>query len=136
MALLITLVTIHFAVAEKILISMGAMPFYVRVLVSGNAIFEYCRLIIFPVGISPYFVLPKPLTYDYIVKTVAVVAFFPARCPVFIRSKAVLAAWLIFVVLLLPMLAFVYAGDDIAMAARYTYLRQWHRPLPLRLDWR
>lgn len=121
-ALLATLVAIYFAVEEKMLSSIGDLPFYVRVLVSGNAIFEYCRLMLFPVGISPYFVLPKPLPYDYIVKTVIVVAvtLFMARFAA--RRQAAAATWFGFVILLLPMLAFVHAGDDIAMAARYTYL--------------
>jgi protein O-mannosyl-transferase len=121
-ALLIALVTIYFAVAEKMLSSIQDLPFYVRVLVSGNAIFEYCRLMLFPVGISPYFVLPKPLQYGYLVKTVVVVAvtLFMARFAA--RRQAAAATWFVFLILLLPMLAFVQAGDDLALAARYTYL--------------
>lgn len=121
-ALLITLITIYFAAAEKMLSSMQDMPFYVRVLVSGNAIFEYCRLTLFPVGISPYFVLPKPIPYGYLVKTVvvAVVTLFLLRGAT--RRPATAATWFAFVILLAPMLAFVQTGDDIAMAARYTYL--------------
>lgn len=121
-ALLITLVTIHFAVEEKMLSSMRDLPFYVRVLVSGNAIFEYCRLTLFPVGISPYFVLPKPLPYGYLVKTavVAAVTLFLLRART--RWPAAAASWFAFVILLSPMLAFVQTGDDIAMAARYSYL--------------
>jgi hypothetical protein len=121
-ALVITLMTVYFAAAEKMLISMGAMPFYVRVLVSGNAIFEYCRLTLFPVGISPYFVLPKPLPYSYLVKTVAVAVLSLLVLRTLTRRQAVTAVCFAFVILLSPMLAFVQSGDDIALAARYTYL--------------
>lgn len=121
-ALLITGVTIYFAVAEKKLVSMQAMPFYVRVLVSGNAIFEYCRLSLFPVGISPYFVLPKPLPYGYLVKTAAVAVLTLCLLRSAPRRPAVATTWFAFVILLSPVLAFVHAGDDIALAARYTYL--------------
>jgi len=121
-ALLITLVTIHFAVEEKMLSSMRDLPFYVRVLVSGNAIFEYCRLTLFPVGISPYFVLPKPLPYGYLVKTAVVAAVTLVLLRGRTRWPATAAAWFAFVILLSPMLAFIQTGDDIAMAARYTYL--------------
>jgi hypothetical protein len=120
LALVITLVTIYFA--EKALVSMADMPFYVRVLVSGNAVFEYGRFTLFPVNISPYFVLPKPLPYGYLVKTavVAALTLFVLRSA---RLRpAVACCWFAFVILLSPMLAFVQAGDDIAMAARYTYL--------------
>lgn len=119
-ALLITLVTIHFTV--ETLSSMRDLPFYVRVLISGNAIFEYCRLTLFPVGIGPYFVLPKPLPYGYLVKAavVAAVTLFLLRGRT--RWPAAAATWFAFVILLSPMLAFVQTGDDIAMAARYTYL--------------
>lgn len=121
-ALLITVMTIYLAAAEQMLISVGDMPFYVRALVSGNAIFEYCRLLLFPWGINPYFVLPKPLPYGYFVKSAAVAAatLFLLRNPA--RWPAVSATWSAFVILLLPMLAFVQSGDDIALAARYTYL--------------
>jgi len=121
-SLLITLLVIFIAAEEKILISTKDMPIYVRVLVSGNAVFEYCRLSLFPVGISPYFVLPKPLPYGYLVKTAAVAAlslFLLWRAP---RRPAAAATWFAFVILLAPMLAFLHAGDDIALAARYTYL--------------
>ena len=121
-ALLITLVTIYFAVEEKMLISMRGMPFYVRVLVSGNAIFEYCRLMLFPVGISPYFVLPKPLPYGYIVRTVVIVAATLFLVRGARRRPATAVTWFCFIVMLSPMLAFVQAGDDLALAARYTYL--------------
>ncbi len=121
-ALLMTLVTIHFAMAEKALISMQSMPFYVRLLVSGNAVFEYCRFTLLPTGIIPYFVLPKPLPYGYLVKTAVVVAATAAALRSLPGRRAVAVTWLAFIVLLAPMLAFVQAGDDIAMAARYTYL--------------
>jgi len=121
-SLLLTLITIYFAMAEKELISMKEMPLYVRVLVSGNAIFEYCRLTIFPVGIIPYFVLPKPLPYGYLVKSAAVAAATVIALWKLPGKKPGAVVWLCFITALAPMLAFVHSGDDIALAARYTYL--------------
>jgi hypothetical protein len=121
-ALLITAVTIYFAVAENKLASMQAMPLYVRILVSGNAVFEYCRLTLFPIGISPYCIIPKPLPYSYLVHSmiVAALTLFVLRNAK--RRPMPAATWFAFVAMLLPTLAFVQAGDDIALAARYTYL--------------
>lgn len=121
-ALSVTVTTIYFAATGSKLISAHEMPLYVRVLVSGNAIFEYCRLSIFPMGISPYWVLPKPLPYAYLFKTVAVcaVTLFSLRNMRCNRGRV--ATWIGFIVLVSPVLAFVQAGDDIALAARYTYL--------------
>jgi hypothetical protein len=121
-SLLITWVTLHFAVAEKKLISMATMPFWVRGLVSGNAVFEYCRMSLFPLGLSPYFVLPKPLPYSYPVKTVAVLVVTLLLLRYAGRLRGAAVAWFAFVITLAPMLAFLQAGDDIALATRYTYL--------------
>jgi tetratricopeptide (TPR) repeat protein len=121
-ALLITIVTVYIAAEGKIFSSMQDLPLYVRVLVSGNAIFEYCRLSIFPVGINPYIVFPKPLPYGYLVKTIAVAAITLLMLRNIQRRPAASAVWLVFLILLSPTLAFVQAGDDIAMAAHYTYL--------------
>jgi hypothetical protein len=121
-SLLITGVTIYFAIMEHKLISMQDMPMYVRVLVSGNALFEYGRLSLIPVGISPYFVLPKPLPYSYLIRTAAVAAMTLFLLRSARRRPAEAATWFAYIILMSPMLAFVHAGDDIALAARYTYL--------------
>jgi tetratricopeptide (TPR) repeat protein len=121
-SLLITFVTIFFAVAEKKLISMASMPFLVRLVVSGNAIFDYLRFFLVPVGINPYFVLPKPLPYGYSLKAALV---FPAVLLLLRyagRFRGTATVWLSYLTAIAPMLAFVQAGDDIAIAARYTYL--------------
>jgi tetratricopeptide (TPR) repeat protein len=121
-SLLITVATLYFAVAEKKLISMASMPFFVRLVVSGNALFEYLRLSLFPVGISPYFVLPKPLPYGYPVKMVVVVAIGLLLFRYGGRLRGTATAGLCYLIAMAPMLAFIQAGDDIALAARYTYL--------------
>jgi hypothetical protein len=121
-SLLITVVTLYFAVVEKKLISMTTMPFLVRVVVSGNALFEYLRLSLLPVGISPYFVLPKPLPYSYPVKTAVIVVVSLLLFRHGGRLRGTAAAWCCYLIAMAPMLAFLQAGDDIALAARYTYL--------------
>ena len=121
-SLAISLTTVYFAVADRMLIPMESMPLLVRIVVSGNAIFEYCRMSLFPVGISPYFVLPKPLPYGYSVKLMAVVAVTLFLVRFAGRFRGVAVSWFCFVIALAPMLSFIQAGDDIALAARYTYV--------------
>lgn len=122
MTILIILATLYFATAQKMLISIRDMPLAVRTVSSGNAIFEYCRFTLVPFGISPYFVLPKPLPPGYLLKTAAVVVITLLVIRFGRRRPAVAVTWCAFLILLSPMLAFLQAGDDIALAARYTYL--------------
>jgi len=118
----ITAATVFFAASQSMLVSMQEMPLLARLVVSGNAIFEYCRFSLFPVGISPYFVLPKPVPYGYFVKSAVVAVMTVAFVRSIPRRPGAAVTWLVFVVLLSPTLSLVHSGDDIAMAARYTYL--------------
>jgi len=118
----ISWLTLYFAVAEKKLIALSSMPFLVRLVVSGNAILDYWRFTLHPIGISPYFVLPKPLPYGYSLKA-AMAAVITLLCLRYAaRHRGVATVWLCYLVTIAPMLAFIQAGDDIALAARYTYL--------------
>ncbi len=48
LSLLMSIVTIHFTGQSEYLVTYDVFPLWQRILVSGNAIFEYCRLFVFP----------------------------------------------------------------------------------------
>ncbi|HZV83130.1 MAG TPA: tetratricopeptide repeat protein [Geobacteraceae bacterium] len=121
LSLAISILTISFGEEKQILISYAQLPLSLRLIVSGNAVFEYCRLMLLPVGIIPFNVIPDGIPMAFAVKTVMVV-FFSACCLYAVRSRSWLAAtWIAFIIPLLPVLGFIQNGDQ-AFASRYTYL--------------
>jgi hypothetical protein len=97
-------------------------PYHIRAVVSGNAVFEYCRQFVWPTGILPYNILDNPIPQSFIVKT-TVVAAATALLTFFWRSRPwLVATWFSFIIPLLPVLAFTYNGGAIAFASRFTYL--------------
>jgi len=103
--------------------SLAEIPFAVRLVAAGNSILEYFSLMLFPVGILPYYHLPRPIPILYIYKAViAYVVFFTIIC--FCRKKLpwLVAAVLSFVVTLFPGLHFFADGYQVILAPRYTYL--------------
>jgi hypothetical protein len=102
--------------------SPGFFPLWIRVIVSGNALFEYFRLTFFPVGILPYYDLPLAIPRIFIVKAAVVLLFLGgATCWGRRRPWVQLALWS-FILPLVPVLPFLGNGASIALAARYTYL--------------
>lgn len=91
-----------------------------KIIISGNAIVEYCRLMLFPVGIIPVYIIPDPIPAAYTVKAVAVVlicfAVYAGK-----KFRFLPATWLSFLLPLVPVLAFFQNGIQ-AYAARFTYL--------------
>lgn len=121
-SVLISLTTIYFASQGNVMITAEDFPYYARVLVSGNAVFEYCRLWFYPAGIVPLFVIGDEIRISFIVKTVAVIVFTCA-CIYNARKRPLLCVtWFSFLLPLLPVLAFTQTADDTAFASRYTYL--------------
>jgi tetratricopeptide (TPR) repeat protein len=113
--------TIFFIDKATFLVTSQNFPFMQRVVVSGNALFEYCRLLLYPLGIIPYYRIPDPIPVGYAVKTV-IFAVLAAFCLVTAGKKSGRAVVLLcFVLLLLPVLAFFQNGDQ-SYAARFTYL--------------
>ena len=112
--------TLYFTAQSRFLVSYEDFPLGQRLLVSGNAVFEYCRLLLVPVGISPFHVIPDPIPTAYAVTTglVAVICVGVAAAR---KSRWVPAAWLAFLLPLLPVLAFFQNGDQ-SFASRFTYL--------------
>jgi hypothetical protein len=117
---LITLSTFFFAAQSRYLVTYEAFPFSQRVVVSGNAIWEYCRMLLFPVRLSPFNVIPDPIPGSYTVKTALVVIAF-AWTAFAGHSPRLSACMLCFLLPLLPVLAFFQNGDQ-SYADRFTYL--------------
>ena len=117
---IISALTLYFASKNLILRPYAFLTPWQRLMVSGNAIFEYCRLLLFPVGISPLKLIPTPIPAVYAVKSSAVllvtISLFAAR-----GRRWLSATWVCFLLPLLPVLAIFQNGDQ-AFAARYTYL--------------
>jgi tetratricopeptide (TPR) repeat protein len=120
-ALAVTITTLHFFVQKQFLAPHDSFPVIKRILVSGNAVFEYCRLMIIPVGILPLHMTPEQIPFSYVVKTVAVLLIFAAALFAAKWQQEIPAVLLCFIIPLLPILAFFQAGDQ-SFAARYTYI--------------
>ncbi|MBT0666541.1 tetratricopeptide repeat protein [Geobacter pelophilus] len=101
--------------------SVRSLPFAMRCLVAGNGLFEYCRLMLFPVGIVPFYVLNMAALTMFIVKTVIIVLFTGVMVFSWRKRPWLTAGWLLFVLPLLPVLGFFQNGEQ-AFAARFTYL--------------
>lgn len=121
LSLLVSLITISSGVQNGLFLPVNDLPFSFRVIIAGNAVFEYVRLILWPTGIVPLYVLPNPLPYDYAVKTVAVALAMGLIFYVGRKSRFLTAGLLCFLIPLLPVLGFMQNGTQ-SHAARYTYL--------------
>ncbi|WP_152609902.1 M48 family metallopeptidase [Geobacter sp. OR-1] len=122
MAGIMSALTIVTAANEELLYSVSDTPILVRIVVSGNAVFEYCRLLLWPVGISTYHVLAKAIPYSYVAKCSAVLACTGYFIYSVKKRPWLFATWSAFILPLLPVLALIQQGPDAAFAARYTYL--------------
>jgi len=113
-------VTVSTVAQDGNLVSYREFPLAQRLLVAGNALFEYVRLTVYPVGIVPLYVIHRPIPAAYAVKGAVVVAaavgIFAVR-----RRRWIPAAALGFVIPLLPVLSLFQNGVQ-ALAPRFTYL--------------
>jgi len=124
LATLVTLLTIINMSKTTAPYSYSEFSFLERVIISGYSIFEFCRLMIYPVGIHLFntialiFANPIPAY----AKTFAVFAF-TCYCVYAGRKKtSVMAVWLSFLIPLLPTLAFFQVGVDVTYSTRHSYL--------------
>jgi tetratricopeptide (TPR) repeat protein len=114
-------ITFLTAAQSAYLASYEAFPLGERLRVSGNALWEYCRLMVLPVSISPYHIIPDPLPASY-----AVMAAVMAVCCIAVlacvrRLPWLTASGLLFILPLLPVLALFQNGGQ-SFADRFTYL--------------
>ena len=115
-------VTIFVGAVQGAFNPLNEFPLFVRVVVIGNALFEYVRLLLNPAGIITYYHLPLTIPQSYIYKAGA--AFISlAACLILGRRKPwFIAALLAFLISLLPVLQLFPNGLQPALCTRYTYL--------------
>jgi protein O-mannosyl-transferase len=114
--------TLYFKSQQAMLASTGDFPISLRLLVSGNALFHYVKLFLFPVGIVPYHVLAKTIPPAFVATTAAAALFLVGCACAGKKRPAIPAALLGFLLPLLPTLPLIPYGGDIAYAERFTYL--------------
>lgn len=115
-------VTIIMGEGQGAYIPLSEFPLSARVVVIGNALFEYVRLLLYPAGIITYYHLPQVIPQSYIYK--AAIAFVLLAVSFFFgRGKPWLIATLLaFLIPLLPVLQLFPNGLQPALCTRYTYL--------------
>jgi hypothetical protein len=120
MTAMIALTLYRGAAEGGLLISAESFSFGQRLVTSGNAVFEYMRLMLYPVEILPIHLLATPIPFSHKVKTAVVILICIFFCITRKRSWP-FATWLCFIIPLVPVLAF-FQTNNVALAARYTYL--------------
>jgi hypothetical protein len=119
-AVSVTFLTLYIASGkEGLLVNIAHFPLLERISASGNAVMQYLRFILIPVGIVQYAPLPSPVPLTYLFYSSVVIMLAVA---VFMsRNRTLISTTLCFLLPLIPTLAF-FQNNDHAYAARYTYL--------------
>lgn len=117
----LSILTLQTAVEKDLLVAVERLSIGERFLVAGNALFEYLRMLMLPVGILPLHPMPYPLPLSYFVTSAASLLLLCYSVHAARRSMALPAVLLLFLLPLLPVLGFLQNGQQ-AFAARYTYL--------------
>ncbi len=97
------------------------MSFGMRSTISGYAIWEYLRLMLFPYGIIPLYIIPDPIPVSWHIKAVAAAALGIACLCAGWKRPVVTAVFLCFIIPLVPTLSFTQNGIQ-SHAVRFTYL--------------
>jgi tetratricopeptide (TPR) repeat protein len=98
------------------------LPFNIRVIAAGNSLYEYLKLMIWPVNILPYYNLPRLIPQTYIVcAVISATAIFLAI--VFFKKIPRLSTIVFFfTITVFPGLHFFAGGLQVIINTRYTYL--------------
>lgn len=123
LSVIISVITILMVLKYDKFLPFTNFPLDQRVIASGNSIFEYFKLMLYPVGIVPHYALPKKLPQIYVVKGIAVIFVF-CVC-IYWRKKApwFSAIILLFTIPLLPVLPLLANGTvQVILLCRYTYI--------------
>jgi hypothetical protein len=115
-------VTIVIGAGQGSYIPLSEFPVSARLVVIGNALFEYVKLLLHPAGIITYYHLPFTIPSVFIYKALTALAVLSV-CLWFCRKRPWFgAALLAFLIPLLPVLQFFPNGLQPALCTRYTYL--------------
>jgi hypothetical protein len=119
----ITLLTIILTMKYDSFNSFSDFPWDQRIIASGNSIFEYIKLMLYPVGIVPHYDLPKILPFSYIIK--GMVSLVTVGCIFYWRKKLpwLNAMMLLFIIPILPVMQILANGTvQVIILCRYTYI--------------
>jgi hypothetical protein len=113
-------------VTARIGVKGGFIPYEMlsfgqRTILSGNAIFEYVKLMLLPVGILPQRIITTPFPLSYTVKAIIAVVAICLSLAAVRRNRWLPATALFFLLPILPVLSFFQANDWL-YGPRHTYL--------------
>lgn len=117
----VALLTIFLFSQRQMLVGFAKLSLLDRVLLSGNATFEYLKLILFPVGILPFYEMPDMIGAAQLLKSLLVVGLLLLALLSARKRPWLFTGTFCFLLPLLPVLSF-FQNNDVAYAARYTYL--------------
>lgn len=121
-AAIVAVLTIFIGSEQGSYIPLSLFPVSARVVVIGNALFEYIKLLLHPAGIITYYHLPFTIPHSYMYKAGAAFAAL-AGCAYLGRRRPWLSAALLsFFIPLLPVLQWFPNGLQPEICTRYTYL--------------
>lgn len=116
---LVSVVHIHHAEGFN---SLGELPFSIRMIAAGNSVYEYFKLLIYPVNILPYYDLPKVIPKTYVLSSIVIVFLICLSVVFYKKIPRLSAIFIFFVVTVFPALHFFAGGGQLILASRYTYL--------------
>lgn len=118
-----SVITILAQRSEGALMPIDSAPLWIRAAVAVRALGFYVFKTVFPAGLAPYYPLPSrsDLGISFYGPVALIIAIVLVSVPAFRRSKAFSAAWLYYLVTLIPVIGLVQVGSQ-AAADRYTYL--------------
>jgi tetratricopeptide (TPR) repeat protein len=101
---------------------LSEFPFWIRVIASGNAIAEYLKIMLYPIGILPYYELPYAIPKVFILKAAAIGCLICFSLYWIKKAPWFPAIILFFTITIFPSLQFFADGAQLVYASRYTYL--------------
>lgn len=119
---IIVAISIVFRTKEGGFNSLASFPMAVRTVAAGNSLIEYLRLLLVPVNILPYEILPRAVPLFYIYKAIAAGLLLVATLVWARRFPAWAASVFFFVITIVPSLHFLTDGYQTELSPRYTYL--------------
>lgn len=124
LCLVISITTLLQQKSIGVIVSLQSVPMFSRVLLACNAVIYYLLKSLVPLGLVPFYPLPKNAALDPIeyLPPVLLTAVITVVCLSYARKQRLPAAlWGYYIICLFPVLGIVRAGI-ISMADRFTYL--------------
>ncbi|MBF0330082.1 MAG: hypothetical protein HQL10_13070 [Nitrospirae bacterium] len=117
-------VTVLFAqMAGESLRSFELFPFSSRILVGGDAVIMYIKMMVWPVNLINFYPFPKEVSGvpTYFISFIGVGLITSGLLMVSKKFKALFVVWFFYLIILFPVLGII-KGGSFAIADRYTYL--------------